>query len=59
MVNNIEEILFHYRKLLALMEEDRALMARNFSGEFVHPYQQTVRKEMDQVRNMIRKLQII
>lgn len=57
MVNNIEETLFHYRRLLTLMEEDYALMARNSSGEFVQPYQQTIRKEMDQLHDMIQKLQ--
>lgn len=59
MINNIEEALYHYRRLLTLMEEDYALMARNASGEFVQPYQQTIRKEMDQLQDMIRKLQII
>lgn len=50
----IEESMVHYRKLMELMEEDFAGIARCIQGELLEEYRETIKREMDILKNTIK-----
>lgn len=55
-MNEIEECLFHCRRLLGLMEEDRSKITAGLQGEALDAYQDVVEIEVDKLKEMTKQL---
>lgn len=55
-IDTTVEILYHLRKLEALLESDYNTADQNMQGGFVIPYRRCVKKEMDQLQKMIQNV---
>ena len=51
---DIQDVLFRARKLFGLLEDEYHAAEINMQGEFVAPYQKSLREEMDQLQELIR-----
>lgn len=51
-----EELLYHLRKLEALLENDYDTADKNMQGGFVAPYRRALAKETEQLQEAIRSL---
>ena len=46
-MNDWDEYIYHYRRLLTHMETDRVESSRCFQGELLDAYRQILKKEQD------------
>lgn len=51
-----KELLYHLRKLEALLENDYDTADKNMQGGFVAPYRRALAKETEQLQEVIRSL---
>lgn len=55
-MNEIEECLFHCRKLLGLLKEDCSKITAGLQGELLNAYQDAVEIEVDKLEEMMKQL---
>ena len=55
-MNDWEEYIYHYRRLLAHMDADGGEISRCFQGELLDAYRQLLKKEQDALVENLKKL---
>ena len=55
-MDEIEKCLFHYRKMLELLDKDYFQIAKALNGDILDAYQDAVALEVDKLEEMMRQL---